>query len=182
MKRKLLPLLLMICLLLSGCGSRANEKRFSDFSETLGGKDTLSFSAELRAEYPNRTLSFTLDYARDTDGQTITVREPERIAGIRAHLVPGSNTLEFEGLILDTGPLDPYGLTPMNALPKLVEALETGHLEAHWEEAKLLACRLILDDHLSAVVWFEPSDMTPVRAEIQSDDTVHLFCDIHDWS
>ena len=121
MKRILLPLLLIACLFLSGCGDHAAEKRFTDFSEGLAAKETLSFCADMRVEYADRTLEFTLAYARDADGQTITVQKPERIAGIRAHLAPGSNTLEFEGLILDTGPLDPYGLTPMNALPKLVD-------------------------------------------------------------
>ena len=181
MKHALFPLLLVFCLLLTGCGGRADEKRFSDFSEALSAKDTLGFTAELRAEYADRTLEFTLDYEKDAEGQTVSVRKPERIAGIRAHLSPGSETLEYEGLILDTGPLDPYGLTPMNALPKLVETLCAGQLESHWEESGAFVCHLILDDHLSASVWFEPQSMTPSYAELQSDDTVHLFCTIRDW-
>ena len=181
MRRKLLPLLLVICLLLSGCGSRANEKLFTDFSAELAARESLSFSAELRAEYADRTLNFVLDYQKDAEGQTVSVREPERIAGIKAHLSPGSSTLEFEGLILDTGPLDPYGLSPMNALPTLVEALSAGHLDSQWEENGTLVCHLILDDHLSASVWFEPDSMTPFYAELQSDETVHIFCTIHDW-
>ena len=136
---------------------------------------------ELRAEYADRTLSFTLGYEKDAAGETVSVLKPERIAGIRAHRAAGKNTLEFEGLVLDTGPLDPYGLTPMSALPSLVEALCTGHLDSHWEENGSLVCRLILDDHLSASVWFDPQSMTPSYAELQSDDTVHLFCTIRDW-
>ena len=182
MKRALLPLLLAVCLLLAGCGSRAEEKRFADFSASLAEKETLSFCAELRAEYADRTLSFTLDYLKDAEGETISVLEPKRIAGIRAHLAEGSDTLSFEGLILDTGPLDPYGLTPMNALPRLVDALMTGHLASHWEEGGQPVYHLILDDHLSASVWFEPQSMVPSYAELQSDDTVHIFCTIRDWS
>lgn len=181
MKRTLVVLFLAVCVLLSGCGSGAAEKRFADFSESLSGQDTLSFSAELRAEYPDRTLNFALDYTRDDSGQTILVRRPERIAGIRAHLAAGSETLEFDGLILDTGPLDPYGLSPMNALPKLVEALCSGHLDSHWEENGSPVYQLVLDDHLSASVWFDAQRMTPSYAELQSDDTVHIFCTISDW-
>ena len=181
MKHALISLLLVCCLLLTGCGGKADEKRFAAFSETLSEKEALAFTAELRAEYADRTLEFTLEYEKNTEGQTVRVRKPERIAGIRAHLAPGSGTLEFEGLILDTGPLDPYGLSPMNTLPKLVEALCTGHLHSHWEESGSLVCQLILDDHLTASVWFEPQSMTPTYAELQSDDTVHVFCTIRDW-
>lgn len=181
MKRSLLPLLLAVCLLLAGCGSGAAEKRYSAFSESLSAQDTLSFSADLRAEYPDRTLSFTLDYTKNADGQTIRVQKPERIAGIQAHLAPDSDTLEFDGLILETGPLDPYGLTPMNALPKLVETLCTGHLESHWDENGSPVFHLVLDDHLSASVWFEAQQMVPYYAELQSDETVHVFCTIRNW-
>ena len=181
MKRALCFLLLLNCLLLTGCGKKADEQRFLAFSESLSARDSFSFTAELRAEYADRTLEFTLDYEKDAEGQTVSVRKPERIAGIRAHLSPGSETLEYEGLILDTGPLDPYGLTPMNALPKLVETLCGGQLESHWEESGAFVCHLVLDDHLSASVWFEPQSMTPSYAELQSDDTVHLFCTIRDW-
>lgn len=177
--KRCIPLLL-ICLLLCGCTNPAREKRFNAFSQALAGQETLQFTAEVRSEYDDRSFSFTLDYLKDAEGQTVRVLEPEHIAGIRAHLSPGSSTLEFQGLILDTGPLDPYGLSPMNALPTLVEALCRAHLESVWEEDGALACQLILDDHLSARVWFS-EDMIPLRAELQSDDTVRIFCDIHDW-
>lgn len=181
MKKALLPLLLMLALLLSGCGGRADEKRFLDFSEALGERESLAFDAAVRAEYADRTLAFSLGYEKNAEGETITVRAPENIAGIRAHLAPGSSTLEFEGLILDTGPLDPYGLTPMNALPKLVEALSSGHLDSHGREGDEKLYRLILDDQLSVSVWFEPESMTPTHAELQSGEKVCIFCDITNW-
>ena len=181
MKRLLLPLLLTGCLLLAGCGGRRIEKRFLAFSDALAAREDLSFTAEVRAEYADRTLNFTLGYEKNADGETVTVLRPERIAGIRAHIAPGSSTLEFEGLILDTGPLDPYGLTPMNALPKLAEALTAGHLDSYWEEGPETVCRLILDDHLAVTVRMETESMIPRSAELQSDETVCIFCELSDW-
>ena len=70
----------------------------------------------------------------------------------------------------------------MNALPKLVDALSTGHLDSHWRENNALVCHVILDDQLSASVWFDPQSMIPSYAELQSGDTVHIFCTISDWS
>ncbi len=180
MKRLLLPLL-VCCLLLSGCARRADETRFLAFSDALAAREELGFTCDVRAEYADRTLNFTLAYEKDAEGETVTVLRPERIAGIRAHLKPGGGALEFEGLMLETGPLDPYGLTPMNALPKLVEALLAGHLDSHWREEDEAAVRLILDDSLTVSVWFEPESMTPRRAELESGGRVRIFCELTDW-
>ena len=67
----------------------------------------------------------------------------------------GATALEYDGLILDTGDLDAYGLTPMSALPLLVEALRTGHPDAFWEEGGCDAVELLFDDHTRARVWFD---------------------------
>lgn len=179
-KRLLVPLL-ACCLLLSGCARRDDEKRFLAFSDALAARESLAFTCEMRAEYADRTLEFTLAYEKDAEGETVTVVRPERIAGIRARLKPGGGALEFEGLILETGPLDPYGLTPMNALPRLVEALLAGHLDSHWREGEETAVRLVPDDRLTVSVWFEPGSMTPRRAELESDGRVRIFCELSDW-
>ena len=178
-KRLLLPIF-ACCLLLTGC-ARRGETRFLAFSDALAAREELSFTADLRAEYADRTLNFTLAYGKNAEGESVTVLRPERIAGIRARLKPGSAALEYEGLILETGPLDPYGLTPMNALPKLVEALLAGHLDSHWQDAGAAAYRLIPDDTLAVSVWFEPESMRPLRAELESGGKVHIYCEITDW-
>ena len=174
-------LLLSVCLLLAGCGSNAGETRFDAFSDALAARDTLAFQAALRCEYAERTLAFTLAYALDEDGESVTILEPERIAGIRARLT-GGVSLEYDGLQLDAPPLDPYGLSPMTALPRLVAALREGQLDSHWTEEDAFVCHLILDDHLSATVWFGQGDMTPRRCELQSDEAVRIFCEITNWS
>ena len=69
----------------------------------------------------------------------------------------------------------------MCALPRLVEAMTGGYVDSYREEGGLRACRLILDDHLSATVWFD-RDMRPLRAELASDGNVRVFCEISDWS
>ena len=42
--------------------------------------------------------------------------EPEIIAGISARIAGDGTALVYDGMILDTGELDAYGLTPMSAL------------------------------------------------------------------
>ena len=147
----------------------------------LAAAEDLSCTAKLRAEYPDRSVDFTLAYRRDAAGEEVAVLAPERIAGIRARVQPDSSALVYEGLILDVGPLDAYGLTPMSALPRLTETLLRGAVDSHWEEDGLHVYRLILDDHLSATVWFSEA-MVPVRSELASDDNVCIFCELSEWS
>lgn len=181
MKKALLSVLILFPLLLCGCGDRAAVSRFEAFSGDLAAREALSYTAQLRAEYPDRSVEFTLAYQKGAEGEAVTVLAPERIAGIRARLQPGNAALVYEGLILDLGPLDAYGLTPMSALPRLTDTLASGAVDSHWEEDGLRVYRLILDDHLSATVWFSEA-MVPVRAELASDDNVCIFCELSDWS
>lgn len=181
MKKALLPVLLLLSLLLSACGDGAARSRFEAFSGSLRERESLSFTAELHAEYPDRSDDFTLAYAKDPAGEQVSVLAPELIRGISARRETGSTALIYEGLILDLGPLDAYGLTPTSALPRLVETLTEGHMDSYWESDGLRVYRLICDDHLSASVWFD-SDMRPRRAELESDGNLRVFCEISDWS
>lgn len=179
MKKILVILPLLVCLLLSGCGNQSRE-RFAAFSEELSQRDTLSFTAELTASYPDRSAAFTLRYTLEGDVQRVTVLAPGRISGISACVEKGGTALEYDGLILDTGDLDAYGLTPMSALPLLVDALRTGHPDAFWEEGGCDAVELSVSDHCLARVWFDGG--IPCRAELQCDGVVTVACEIENWS
>ncbi len=182
MKRLCLPLLLVCCLLLSACGDAALESRYEDFAQSLREAEALSFTAALRAEYEDKTVDFRLRYEQAGEDAFVTVLEPELVAGIGVRVTGGGTALEYGDLMLDTGPLDEYGLSPMSALPLLVRALGAGHLESVWSEGGLSLCQLILDDHLYAVVSFEPETMTPVRAELVSGGAVKALCELTDWA
>ena len=181
MKRALLSLLILLPLLLSACGERAAQNRFAAFSEELKARESLAFTAELRAEYPDRSHEFTLRYEKTPEEERVTVLAPALIEGVSATVTGEGASLVYDGIVLDAPPLDPYGLTPMNALPKLRAALTGGSLDSHWEEDGRNVYKLIFDDHLSVTVWFD-AGMTPRRAELMSDGNVTVFCEITDWS
>lgn len=179
MKRLCLPFVLALCLLLSGCGSGV-KKQYEQFSTALVQRDSLSFTARLRAEYEDKTAEFTLKYARDESGQTVTVTEPEIIAGISARIAGDGTALVYDGMILDTGELDAYGLTPMSALPVLVSAMESGHLESFRKEDGLLVLELVPEEHLAVTVWFD-EEMRPLKAELVSEGQLRVACAIENW-
>ncbi len=180
MKRLCLPALLLICLLLTGCGGKAAKKQYEQFASELSERSALSFTAELCAEYTDKTVEFTLQYEQDETGSTVTVLSPELIAGVKAQVSSGGTAIEYDGIIIDTGDLDSYGLTPMSALPVLVDTMINGHVDSYWEEAGQTVVQLIPNDHITAQVWFD-ADMVPVHAELISEGRVSVKCDIQDW-
>ena len=181
MKRLVLLLLLVPCLLLGGCGHNDAAGRFAPFSEELAARSDLCFTAALRAEYPDRSAAFTLRYEDCGPGAVVTVLEPEEIRGVSVHVNGAESSLGYDAIVLDTGALDRYGLSPASAPVRLVQALREGHLESAWEEEGLTVWEIILDDGQSVCVWLSEA-LVPVRAELISDGRVTVFCEIGDWS
>jgi hypothetical protein len=179
MKKRLVLLPLLFCLLLGACGN-AGRDRFEAFSARLNQSEALCFTAELKASYPDRQALFTLRYALEDGVQRVTVLAPDSISGVSARVEAGSTALEYDGLILDTGDLDEYGLTPMSALPLLADALGRGYADAYWTEEDLDAVELLYDDSTRVRVWFDAEGL-PCRAEIQCGDRVTVSCGIKNW-
>lgn len=181
MKRLYLPLLLCLSLLLSGCGHNKAAARFEEFTAALSEKELLSFTAELRCEYEDKRMDFTLAYEEDSEGCHVTVAAPELIRGIRAHAKAGETAVEFDSVVLDTGPLDNYGLSPMSALPVLMDALRNGYVDSVWEENGRYAALIVPSDTLNVQIHLDKYTMCPVYAELVSDGRVSVFIHIADW-
>lgn len=181
MKRLTILLALCLALLLTGCGKSRAEQDFEAFSARLNVLTSLRFTAKVRAEYEHKTARFTLAYEEDADGGRVTVLSPELIRGVSAHIQPGGTTLEYDSVVLDTGSLDSFGLSPMSSLPVLLHALRVGHAESFWEEEGQSVAQLAPDDALLCTVWFEREPLRPVRAELVTDGRVTVVVEISDW-
>ena len=181
MRKLCLSLTLCLCLLMSGCGGREFAKAREDLAARLDGAECLSFTANIRAEYENKTARFTLSYYEDAEGGKVTVLAPQLIAGVSARIEPGSTSLEYDGVCLGTGELDDFGLSPMSALPMLVQALREGGMNTGWSEGGFTVLELQSTDELVCTVWFDGETMTPRQAELASDGRVKVFVEISDW-
>ena len=181
MKKFCLSLTLCLCLLMSGCGAREFARARDTVAERLAGAECLSFTANIRAEYEHKTARFTLSYYEDAEGGKVTVMAPQLIAGVTARIEPGSTSLEYDGVCLGTGELDDFGLSPMSALPMLVQALKDGDMNAGWSEGGCTVLELQSTDELVCTVWFNPGSMIPQQAELCSDGRVKVFAEISEW-
>lgn len=182
MRRFCLLPLLICCLTLTACSRSRSEEAVRDFSVRLNETETLSFTAGVRAEYAKKTARFTLRYEEDETGGRVTVLAPELIQGISAHVSPGSTTLEYDTVVLDTGSLDSLGLSPLSSLPAAVRAMRLGHIDSVWEEDGRRVAQFEPDDQLRCTVWFEKDAMRPVRAELMTDGRVTVYLEFRDWS
>lgn len=182
MKKRLVLLFSIICLLLSSCGDNKAQESFESFCEKLRGSEKLSFEASLRSEYDDKTVGFSVRYASDEEGCSITVTEPELISGISAHIEKGGSELRFDDMILDTGKLTDFGLTPMSALPMLIDGVKNGYTDSVWEENGELAAHIEAADELSLQLRLDKYSLTPVSAELISDEQVKVFVSITNWN
>ena len=181
MKRLIIPVLLCV-LLLTACGKGRGENDYRAFAERLNKLESLSFTAKVRAEYEHKTARFGLAYEEDGEGGRITVVAPELIRGVSARVRPGSATLEYDSVVLDTGSLDSFGLSPLSSLPAMLRAMRDGSVDSIWEEDGKRVVQLIPDDGLKCSVWFDKADMRPLRAELITDGRVTVYVELSDWT
>ena len=181
MKRLIIPFFLCV-LLLTARGRPRREGAYRAFAERPTRLASLSFTAQVRAEYEHKTARFALSYEEDGEGGRVTVLAPELIRGVSARVKPGSSTLEYDSVVLDTGSLDSFGLSPLSSLPAMLRAMRLGHVDSIWEEDGKTVVTLEPDEELRCAVWFSTPDMRPLRAELITDGRVRVYIDISDWT
>ncbi len=128
--------LMMSLLILAGCagGGEGSEEDVAleirrNFLDMTGCTGRLS----LTADYGERTFDCVLDVVYDSvGGATVTVVEPELVAGVSAHLAPEGATLTYDTVSLETGPVTDDGLSPMETPVTLYRAVTEGYLAA-WD-------------------------------------------------
>lgn len=180
MRRTAVAALMIIPVLLCGCGVNGDAKRFESFRQELAAASEIRMEADVTADYGDSAREYTLRLTGTAEDSVVEVLAPELIAGVKAHLADGGSTLEYDGVILDTGALTEDGLTPISALPRLVGAAKAGHLDGAWREGDFVAVKLTPDDTIVLTLWMDAETMTPRRAEIteQNGGRMLISCDI----
>ena len=93
--------------------------------------------------------------------------------------------MTFDGVQLETGPLNEEGLSPLDALPALLTAMESGYIAETGSE--LLGDQEVLrifcrepeaepGQGLETVLWFDKAQKTLLRGELRSDGSTVIQC------
>jgi len=180
LKRTALLLLIVILLFTSGCAPARPEDTAKIIRDSVLSADTVQLTADILADYGSRAYQFRLRLTSNENGWQIEVLEPETISGITACFSPDSVTLEFDGLILDTGDLSAAGLSPMNSLPTIVGAWLNGHVEEAIRytdgSSGLISVTYTVSDSTSVCTVFEEETLLPKEARVDVDGSTAITC------
>ena len=179
-------MILLLALLCACGGGNADNDLVLSLREDVQNMDAWSGEMELTADYGQRVYAYSVSFTGDREeGTTLTITAPEEAAGITAVAKEGQTWLDYDGVRLETGPLDPQGLSPMDALPALLTELETGTVAEVGTETDgdLSLLRLTLRDPevtpgtgRETVFWFDKAQKTLLRAELRNDGATVVSC------
>lgn len=186
--RKFPVCVLMIPLLLSGCGgagSGAEETALEIRSACLSAS-ACTGSAEITADYGQRVYRYQMDFQAGQEETVLTLTGPDTVAGVVARLPnDGESLLEYDGAVLETGPLNEDGLTPVSAIPAVLNAAREGYLETctlEEREGREELRMLIRDPEqplgqgLESSLWFDTQTQSLLRAELCQDGFCVIQC------
>lgn len=193
--RKALSCVLMMTLLLSGCGAKSGDSPEQHAAVIRGeylSMTAWSATVDLSASYGEQVFDFTVDAAWEKEGDlVITVTEPDLLSGITARIRDGETVLEYDGAGVSLGMLDISGLTPVTALPALMECVTKGYMaRCGWSgegEGKTLVI-LCRDPDRSPgegteyTLYFDPATHALLRAEVSVDGALCLTAALRDFT
>ena len=171
--------LIILVLILAGCGTSKPDKAAHALREQLLTMEQLGGTAYLTADYGLRIYEYTMDFDYWPEGELeLCLTAPENLAGIGVYLREGSAALRYDGMVVSTGPLTSGGLSPLEAVPSLLQTAVTGYVaESAFE--MLDGAQVLRISYRSpetqagvgeeATLWFDLQTGLPLQGEIFSD-------------
>lgn len=190
--RKRLICVLMTTLLLAGCG-KAGGNEGEELALTIRGEylamEACSARAAVTADYGQRVYRYEMAVSVTEEETVLTLTAPETVAGLSARLDGEESLLEFDGLSVETGPMDEDGLTPVAAVPALLEAARTGYITACALEEEGTLLRVDCGDPegtpgagAETALWFDASTHALTRGEISVDGFRVILCEFSQFT
>ena len=174
--------MIALCLLLAGCGG-TEETKAANVRDRYHDMAGCSMTAVVSCAQEDQRWEATLQCEYIPGGEsTVEVLEPETIAGVRAKLSDTDWSLEYEGNVLNIGPLSDEEISPVASLPRLMNALRDGWLleenQEKWGEVPCLRITVdqsgVQDGKILSTLWLRQDDGTPLRGEISVDGEIIL--------
>ncbi len=195
MRRSAVICVLMMTLVLTACGGRAQanspQEQMLAIRAAYLAADSYAAKLDVMADYGQRVYNYSVDVTVAGGESVLTVTDPEELAGITARLTDGQSQLEYDGAVLETGPLSDDGLTPLSAVPALLECARTGFIDSCSTErlGERDTLRILCRDPevpdgqgREITLWFDPVSRGLVQGEIAVDGYRVIQCSFKEFS
>ncbi|MEG1857434.1 MAG: hypothetical protein RR216_01745 [Pseudoflavonifractor sp.] len=185
--------MILLCVLLTACGQgeaggRAAEKLALEIRTEYLAMTGCTAELNMTADYGERVYDYgmKLVWVKET-GTLLTLVSPEDVAGVAIHIKAGQTVLEYDGARIETGPLSPGGLSPIDAVPMLLTYIREGFIAActmeRTDERDLLRmdCRDPEADGGTGTevsLWFDAGNHGLVKGEISVDGFTVICCNV----
>lgn len=194
MRKSTMVCVLMMMLALSACGgARENDPQQqvlalrTDYLEADGCTAKLT----VKADYGQRVYAYDVEVVVAGGESVLTVTAPEELAGITARLTDGQSQLEYDGAVLETGPLSEDGLTPLSAVPALLECARSGFIHSSTAErlGERETLRVLCRDPEQPAgkgrevsLWFDSASRALIQGEIHLDGYRVILCEFESFT
>lgn len=150
--------------LLTGCSLGKGEMEEAlAFRSRILGADSVTFEAEISADYIDRIEEFDLSCETDAAGAlTFRVTGPEEIAGITGTVTGEEGTLTFDDTMLAFPFLADDRLSPVSGPWVMMKALRSGYITAVAREGEKLRITVddsYADDAMTLEIWIEGDEV-----------------------
>lgn len=187
--------MMTLCLLLTACGGGTGAGNTDELALDIRAEyiamTGCSATLTLTADYGRRVYDYTLALVYQREGDTtITVQAPEEVAGVTARISKDSAALEYDGVSLETGPLDATGLSPVSAVPAILKCAQEGFIaETAVEPVGEAECLKVTyrdpdaqpGTGVETSLWFHTDTHALAQGEILSDGAQIIRCTITDF-
>ena len=184
--KKLLAYLLPLTLLCTACGGDMEIDRVAELQTLYAGLQ--GYAAEVKIDVPreDETLHDTLSLTKDGDTISVRVLAPDALRGVTAHIDGETLALEYDGMMLDAGTLNPK-MSALSCVPLLLRAFPESYITAQSTErfGEQDALRVCFEtdcggEKLACVVYFS-AENAPLYAEIAENGKIILFAEFTDF-
>lgn len=185
---------LALAALLTGCSNRDQQAQEQgvllrgQYQAMTGWSGTFQVCAQLGEQ----VYEFTMAGSARQEGETVlTVVEPAWMAGVTARMSPEETVLEYDGAGMTLGTLNGEGLSPIAAVPELLEQVSEGYIaQCSWaqegEDTFLaLTCRdpeREQGEGTEYTMWFDPDTFELRMAEVQVEGVTVLTMTCDDFT
>lgn len=180
--------MILMLILLSACGGKeaSGDALALKFRTEYLSMQSCEGTAEILSDYGERVYEYTLCFSWLKDGDMqLNITQPEDLAGITAKIAQGETLLEYEGARLETGPLTPGGLSPIDVIPAALDYMRDGYIaECGMEPLGERECLRLqfrepeqaAGQGTEAVLWLDKESGSLVRAEMMQEGFTVLHC------